>query len=364
MWPVWFRLAVIAVATSILSACRIAAPNGAPSLDGGPPAAVPTAVPAAIAAAAPWRPPGIAGPWPRDEYLHDGGDGGLPAAVAADWTVHGVEQQDTIAHFDTLDGRTLIQPSNRVHLYAPRFAAVRRVQNPAATAMGDGVSVARADIAAERYDDQRSSNTTLQRVGPAGRLAVRAGSLVRRRQQGGALDGPQRMAAAEASVFSQHDTSVQQPFRSDVVDQVRLTEVIDIVQIATHVHQVQVILDGRAAAAAVKDQRAEVVYEVDQPNHPRLQLVKTASTRSARPGEQVDFTIRYLNVGDQTVGNVVLIDHLQTRLQLIEGTDQSSAPATFKFELDDSGSYILRWEISAPVRPGTGGVVRFRCRVR
>ena len=66
---------------------------------------------------------------PPDEYLCDGGDFGLPAAVRADWSVDGLEQEDAIAHYDTLDGRVVVTPSNRVCVYAPRFAAVRRVVN-------------------------------------------------------------------------------------------------------------------------------------------------------------------------------------------------------------------------------------------
>ena len=42
-------------------------------------------------------------------------------------TVVGVEPEDTIASYKTLDGRTLVTPSNRVHIYSPRFMAVRQV---------------------------------------------------------------------------------------------------------------------------------------------------------------------------------------------------------------------------------------------
>ena len=66
---------------------------------------------------------------PPDEYICDGGDDGLPVGVRADWRVDGLEQEDTVAHYDTLDGRVVVQPSNRVCIYAPRFAAVRRAMN-------------------------------------------------------------------------------------------------------------------------------------------------------------------------------------------------------------------------------------------
>ena len=39
----------------------------------------------------------------------------------------GLKMEDTVAHFDTLDGRTVVEPSNEVCLYSPRFGAVRQV---------------------------------------------------------------------------------------------------------------------------------------------------------------------------------------------------------------------------------------------
>src|SRR5262249_26517802 len=69
----------------------------------------------------PWKPDGIKGPWPRDEYLCDGGDLNHDVYVKKDWTVVGLDQQDTIAHYDTLDGQVQVAASNCVCVYAPRF---------------------------------------------------------------------------------------------------------------------------------------------------------------------------------------------------------------------------------------------------
>ena len=74
-----------------------------------------------------WSPPGLRCPWPPDEYICDGGDGEINATVGADAQVHGLEAEDALLRFDTLDGRAMIEPTNRVCIYAPRFAAVRKV---------------------------------------------------------------------------------------------------------------------------------------------------------------------------------------------------------------------------------------------
>ena len=78
-------------------------------------------------AAGPWTPPGIVPPWPADEYLRDGGNAGPPVRVGPNGELLGLEMEDTVARYSTLDGRTLVEPSNKVSLYSPRFNAVRQV---------------------------------------------------------------------------------------------------------------------------------------------------------------------------------------------------------------------------------------------
>ena len=49
---------------------------------------------------------------------------------------------------------------------------------------------------------------------------------------------------------------------------------------------------------------------------PRLRLIKLASTGNALPGEEVEFTLRFDNIGDQVIGNVTIVDNLTTRLRV------------------------------------------------
>ena len=100
------------------------------------------------------------------------------------------------------------------------------------------------------------------------------------------------------------------------------------------------------------------------PDHPCLRVIKTASTKTARPGDIVDFTIRFDNMGDQAVSHMVLIDNLTTRLEYVAGSAQSSRPADFSTEENEGESLVLRWEFNEPLPLGAGGLVRFHCRVR
>ena len=64
------------------------------------------------------------------KYICDGGDLNWDVNVRRDGTVVGLDQQDTVGHFTTADGQTLVAASNCVCIYAPRFAAIRQVSTP------------------------------------------------------------------------------------------------------------------------------------------------------------------------------------------------------------------------------------------
>ena len=64
---------------------------------------------------------------PEDEYVYQGGDAYQLTNVAQDFSIDNLDEEDTIAHYHTLDGDIQIERTNRIPIYAPRFASVRRV---------------------------------------------------------------------------------------------------------------------------------------------------------------------------------------------------------------------------------------------
>ena len=62
-----------------------------------------------------------------EEYVFDGDDRGLKIQVDPDFNVYGLDPEDTFGHYDTLDGKRIVVPSNRVAIYAPRFGSVRKI---------------------------------------------------------------------------------------------------------------------------------------------------------------------------------------------------------------------------------------------
>ena len=107
-----------------------------------------------------------------------------------------------------------------------------------------------------------------------------------------------------------------------------------------------------------------IVYQTDEPDNPRLRLVKIASCDHALSGEEVEFVLRFDNIGDQVIGNVTIVDNLSTRLEYIPNSAHSSVDAKFSTTPNDAGSTILRWEIQGEIKPREGGVLRFRTRVQ
>ena len=128
---------------------------------------------------------------------------------------------------------------------------------------------------------------------------------------------------------------------------------------------VQVEIDNITAVVANNDTALQSVYRYDlPPGKPRVRIVKLASTKQAQPGDTVEFTIRFDNVGDQPVGNVTIVDNLATRLEYVPESQECSLEAEFVTQDNTGESLVLRWEVREPMEVGEGGVIRFTCRVR
>lgn len=323
----------------------------------------PVGIPLPQGIVTPWKPPGIAGPWPADEYLWDGGEK-YPVVVDANLEIKGLALEDTIVHYDTIDGRTVVEPSNRVALYAPRFGAVRQVTAAVASHQEQGLVQVDKPAGPVQYEEDQLATTALQPIQPVGEIGTKLISIEKGNQLVVRVSNRLRAATMEDHLLPFEDFDI---IRLGQFSQSEQSEVQERVQAAvawTADQAAQVILDGQMAAVETGDQRAQATFTVDTPNHPRLRVIKLASTMSARPGEFVDFTIRFDNIGDQKIGNVTLVDNLTTRLEYVEGTAESSLTADFSASLNSGDSVLLRWEFAEPVGAGDGGIVRFRCRVR
>lgn len=301
---------------------------------------------------------------PGDEYLCDGGDFGAPVGVRADWTIEGLGEEEAVAHYDTVDGRIIVVPSNRVCIYAPRFAAVRRVVSPIVHEQPVFVNAMLEEQRASRAAESQPVVASLQRHAVAINLGERPPSLFRQRQQAGGLDNLQATMDAYNSLGPYANLEI---IRTGEVSNAEKALVERAVQWAiawTGDQAPQVVFGVKMAQGMDSIKKAGIIYHLEGPHSPRLRLLKLASCGNAKPGEEVEFTLRYDNIGDQVIGNVTIVDNLSSRLEYVPNSALSSVDANFLTEPNETGSLILRWEIKDPVEPGEGGILRFRVKVR
>lgn len=385
-WPRWWRMVVVALSTLFLCSCQAARQSAPLSHVPTAPPALPqqafTGVPDGYAGAAmipmtdpmiagpspvgPWAPPGLAvRPWPQDEYLLDGGDREPTAAVREDWEIRGLNVEDTVGHFDTVDGRRLVAPGNQVAIYSPRFGAVRQVVSLRQNDQRNPWAGLEQPVRLTRHDDLQIAASSKQYVQAEADEGRRLAIILRTKQGDGAVSG-----AGGLSAYQDKTMPWEAPLaiRQGILEESEMAWLAHGIAAAnawSHADGLQVIIDRTKAAAEVGKEKLEAVYAVDKPpTHPRLRVIKVASTQFAAPGETIEFTIRFDNVGDEVIGNVTLVDNLTTRLEYVPESADCPLPHQFSVQPNEAGSLVLRWEISDPLPTNEGGVIRFQCRVR
>lgn len=299
-----------------------------------------------------------------DEYIYDGGDRNGKTIVAADWKLRGLDTQDTIAHFDTLAGERVVTESNRVQIYAPRFAAVREISGAIAANSIDAAVAARRDAHDLEISQDQLSSTTLQNVQPRRHFNFQGANGLIHSTRGVTADNVWSPRSMSRVYKAYEDFQIIRTGTLENAETARLGIRIDAAQSWDSDLQVQ-IAEGRVKPLVVRDALVPAETATDgKPSRPMIRLYKVASTGYARPGDEVEFTIRFDNIGNEQVGNVTIVDNLTTRLEYIPDSAQCSKNAEFKTETNSGDSQTLRWEITDPLDAEDGGIIRFRCRVR
>lgn len=301
---------------------------------------------------------------PSDEYLCDGGDNLSPAGVTREAEIAGLEQEDTVGAYTTEDGRTFVVPSTRTCIYAPRFGAVRKVVQPMGAeqrlfidAVGD--AFAASEAAKPVLPGAGIENVRLQ--AQRGELPP---SLFRGRQQAGATERLLAAAETRGLVAPYANLKVVQLGQIDGRDTPLLMQSSLAAITWTGDQELQITISGQGASAVFAVKEPGLIYKLDIPDSPRLRLVKLASSDEAHPGDAVEFTLRFDNVGDAPMNDVVIVDNLTTRLEYVEGSANASVDAAFSTQRNGAGSLVLKWRLAEPLEPGEGGVLTFRTRVR
>jgi uncharacterized repeat protein (TIGR01451 family) len=343
--------------TGVPAAAMATMPMGPPGMEQG--------VPMPYTPRGPWSPDGLHQPWPEDEYIRDGGDEGRPTGVSRDWEIRGLEMEDTVAHYDTLDGRTVVEPTNEVFIYSPRFGAVRQVVGLVSNDERQKASGIYVPVKLDTPSITRLVGNAKQNISPDDKVGARPPLAMRTKQGRDVLSNAVGLRAFQNSFKAYENLAIIRQGMAEGTEMAFLAQGSNAAIAWSHTQSVQVILDRKNAMVDVKYDKTSSVYMLSEPpGHPKLRVVKVASTPFAEPGDEVDFTIRFDNVGDETIGTVTIVDSLNTRLEFVPDSAQCSVDAQFFTEPNEGESVVVRCEVSKPLEAGKGGILRFRCRVR
>ncbi len=299
-----------------------------------------------------------------DEYICDGGDRDRKVLVRNDWSLRDLDPEDTIGHFDTLDNEVVVAASNRVCVYAPRFVAARKVMSPFQSLKQDQLLTAGNTLRIITDEGRQGSDQYSQTVAAARHIVSQPPSSLKARQLG--IEGLHRQAVNIAIL----DLSAHEDFRVMKLGIHKQSEKAQLAEFAanavtwTHDKAVQVVIDEETTQTTVSRRGVDTLHVIGDNGPAKLRVIKTASRSDALPGEEIEFTLRFDNLGYQPMGNVTIIDNLTTRLEFVDESDLCSADCEFFADENDAESLTLRWEITDPIEPGEGGLIRFRCRVR
>ncbi|MDR0869931.1 MAG: hypothetical protein LBN39_03980 [Planctomycetaceae bacterium] len=317
--------------------------------------------------AAQYVPPGT-DVYPHPEYLTDGGDKDGKVRIDENWNVYNLETEDTVAHFDTLDGRTLVEPSNKIQLYAPRFGAVRKITGVNGNEQITALTIANNQTGLDVGTSKAKAGFTEQEIQTGYAKTRNQLSGLEAKNKAGGTSAKQGLVGYDnfESVMLYSNLLRQQ--KVDASELAFLAKGRSFAKGWQGTQGIKVRIDALAPSEVTKKDGAESIFQIDidkdASKTAKLRLIKVADKQSAQPGEIVEFSLRFDNVGNQPVGNVTILDNLTTRLEFIPDSAKSSVKSGFAVQPNDAGSFTLRFEITDPLEPGQFGVIQFQCRVR
>lgn len=300
----------------------------------------------------------------RDEYLCDGGDRNFKIKVRDDGSVGGLDLEDTVGHFRTFDGKLMTTESNQVCIYSPRFAAVRKVSQTAVSEKVSRLSSFAERVELEGTRGREFSSTTLQNVQTKGhQIAARASNLMD--QTRGVLADQVLVPEGFVSRFQAYENLALIRYgKHRATESARLNIAMQAASVWLDQLGLQVAEKNIQPVITRDPLKVQELSAVETEHKSQLRLCKVADKIAASPGEIIEFTIRFDNIGAKVIDKVTIIDNLTTRLEYVEDSAECSMKAKFSHAANEGESLKLQWEIAEPIPVGQGGIIRFKCRVR
>jgi uncharacterized repeat protein (TIGR01451 family) len=339
---------------------------------------LPTAPPILPYVCFPWYDPKLGPCGPLEELVCDGGDHGLKAGIGPDGRVANVEPEDTVAEWVDAQGFKHVTHSNCVCLLAPRFAVLRNelplartetLTHPGATKLVESRVLMQTNTPSVTTQQAEALAGMRGRSRPSGTESSEGIVRILRLE---VLQAEQMMAGPIAALGTQEIKKLTELERVELRKQLEFTRVIgrlsglagliqqEHTEVAARVVGGPEVVKGRVETRDLTVCCEEVPCLPDKP----LVLVKCADRHSAQVGDVVEFTLRYSNQGSKVFTDVAVTDSLTTRLEYVPGSARSDRDAVFTMQENEAGSLLLRWEVTGTLQPGTGGIIKFKARVR
>ena len=272
---------------------------------------------------------------PNDEYLCDGGDFGSPAAVVDRAATSSASSRKTPSPTTT---RSTAARSSRP---ATRSASTPRGSPPSAQVVDLRAlrphrrrpTAPSANSARSRIDETRTAPPPRSPTSnPTSTASKRRPACSASAQQPGELDRDRRVAVTLGTLAAvRQPANRSAPARSSATDIVKIARASLAAITWAGDQAAQVVLDSRQAHAEVGVANARHDLPAGRAEQPQAAAHQAAPRPSyAQPGDEVEFTLRFDNVGDRVIGNVTILDSLTTRLEYIEGSQKCSLEADFE----------------------------------
>ena len=303
----------------------------------------------------------------------DGGDGLQPARPTGRLGIVGLSAGDTVARYRADTGpsptakaaasQSKLAVSNRECVYAPRFGSVRQVVrlSEEIRPIGPGGLVADTMIASEAR--LQPVSTADQPVAPRAARRARTGLAVEERSGPLGVDAALQPGASEGRLKPFERTADLQLESAGRRQRLATAVGLDVPVAWTRLTSANAVINAQAADV-VSAGRGTATLRVEAPGRAELTLCKRAGSDAVRIGEEIDFTIAFLNSGDVPLTDIVVVDVLPGRLELIAESPAASLPAEISTATAADGAVTLSWRLREPLDAGASGFVRFRAIVR
>lgn len=301
-----------------------------------------------------------------DEYIYDGGDRDLKAAMHTDRS--GLDTEDTVAAFADHTGERRTTPSNKVAVYSPRFGSVRTVTALVADtkvdkAVGAKDSVSVGNLKTGRAAQENVHDTALYGLETRDRVDGMKGSTppmqARRTEIAGQSrkvdEGQEGRAYSSSGTFNRNEGIIIAEQMRNAIAWTR-NEFPVISAVTTNASEISAKFKVQQTVG-VKDERE---------TKGNVHIVKLADREVAQSGDTITFTIRFQNTGDFDVYDVTIVDNLTPRLQYVGGSAVIDAkhPGEVSVEPNGEGSEILTFKLDKPLKGHESGTITFEATVR